>query len=882
MSKNVLYVLMFVLLFVLGLGAALATFIENDFGSESAKVLVYHSNWYALVMLALSVILLAIIIKTKMWKNIGSFVFHLGFVVVLVGACITHYFGYEGVLHVREGASEDRMVSESSYLQIHTDNKTYEHPLSLSRFGNSDFSFEDLIDGKKFTVNFKAYNWTKGQSKEELLVTTNYDASSKDVSIAGGHGSMEVPSLVKYGDKTFGLSWGSKLIKLPFAIELVDFKIERYPGSLSPSSYFSDVVVLDGKKHFSQIISMNKPLSYKGYKLFQSSYDKDEKGTILSVNKDPGKLPTYVGYFLLALGFVLNFFTRHSRFVHLLNFLRSSNLGLVFTFLLFSDLAYGDYLSEFKAKTLAHSQQYASILVQDINGRIKPLSTEAIDVLHKLSSKDEMYSLKPEQILLGIFIHPLKWEKVKLVKIKNPKIKKLLNLDAQEKFISFSQIFDKKGTYKLRGFLEKANALSPSKRGTFEKDLIKLDERLNVFYLAQKGFFSKFIPKPNDPQHKWFSPQDAVSSFWLDGKIRQEIYMYHKALHQALQTGNWSKADATLAKIKNYQQRYGKDVAPSKMRVKMELFFNKAKIFQKIIGFYFIFGLLSLLFAFYSLFSSKHPKKVSFVLYGIFYMAFISHSFGLGLRWFISFHPPWSDTYESLVYIAWSAALAGILAKRSFFTLSGASVLAGIFMLVAHLSFVSPQITPLVPVLKSYWLSIHVSIITASYGFLGFGAMLGFLALVLMALRSTKNANKLDKQILQLVAINEISLIVGLCLLTVGTFLGGIWANESWGRYWGWDPKETWSFISIVVYTFILHLALIKKLNTAYIISLGSVLAFASILMTYFGVNFYLSGLHSYASGDNVLVPSFVFYVGILIGVVALFSFKARKIKGIV
>ena len=236
-----------------------------------------------------------------------------------------------------------------------------------------------------------------------------------------------------------------------------------------------------------------------------------------------------------------------------------------------------------------------------------------------------------------------------------------------------------------------------------------------------------------------------------------------------------------------------------------------------------------------------------------------------------------------MVYIGWSAAFAGVMVfRKSILSLAAAAILAAIVMLVAHMSFVNPQITNLVPVLKSYWLTIHVSVITASYGFLGMGALLGFITLVLMTLKNTKNESVMNDQIRHLVAINEISLIIGLCMLTIGNFFGGIWANESWGRYWGWDPKETWSFVSIIVYALILHLRFIPKVNSVYIFSIVSLLGYSSIMMTYFGVNFYLTGMHSYAaSGENPAIPSFVYETFMVIFLVCALAYRGRNVKSV-
>jgi cytochrome c-type biogenesis protein CcsB len=244
-------------------------------------------------------------------------------------------------------------------------------------------------------------------------------------------------------------------------------------------------------------------------------------------------------------------------------------------------------------------------------------------------------------------------------------------------------------------------------------------------------------------------------------------------------------------------------------------------------------------------------------------LAFTAHTAGLGLRWYIAQHAPWSNSYESMIYIAWALALSGIVfSRRSPISLSLTSILAGITLFVAHLSWMDPQITTLVPVLKSYWLTIHVSVITASYGFLGLCSLLGVFTLLLLILRNPKRqdarAQEVDANIKEATRINEMAMILGLSLLIVGNFLGGVWANESWGRYWGWDAKETWTLVSILVYAVIVHFRFVPKLNSQYAFAVASMFAYWVIIMTYFGVNFYLSGMHSYASGDPVPIPSFV------------------------
>jgi cytochrome c-type biogenesis protein CcsB len=251
------------------------------------------------------------------------------------------------------------------------------------------------------------------------------------------------------------------------------------------------------------------------------------------------------------------------------------------------------------------------------------------------------------------------------------------------------------------------------------------------------------------------------------------------------------------------------------------------------------------------------------------------------MRWYIAGHSPMSNGYESMIFISWVTLLAGfIFSRKSAFALSATAVLAGMTLMVAHLSFMDPEITNLVPVLKSYWLTLHVSVITGSYGFLGLGAILGIITMILLTLTNSKNKDRISNTIDELTVINFRTITLGLYFLTIGTFLGAVWANESWGRYWGWDPKETWSLITVVIYALVTHSRMIPGMKDIYTFNLLSLFAFSSVLMTYFGVNYYLSGLHSYASGDPVPIPAFVYIaVSLLIALALVAYFKYNKLQ---
>ena len=285
-------------------------------------------------------------------------------------------------------------------------------------------------------------------------------------------------------------------------------------------------------------------------------------------------------------------------------------------------------------------------------------------------------------------------------------------------------------------------------------------------------------------------------------------------------------------------------------------------------------------FFFYSVLKAKKLNKraVNYIVIAL-SLGFLCQTAGLIMRGYVSGHLPWSDGYESMIYIAWAVMLAGLIFSRTNpMVLAVSAILSGLTLFVAQMSWLNPEITNLVPVLKSYWLAIHVAVITASYGFLGVSAIIGFVNLLMAAFQTKANGNRIQISIAQLTYINEASMILGLYLLTIGTFLGGVWANESWGRYWGWDAKETWALISVLFYGFISHMRLIPGLRGWFAYNLASVLGMLSVLMTYLGVNYYLSGLHSYGSGAGLQFPIsiVVFY-----GFVGVLAFLAKKKEGI-
>jgi cytochrome c-type biogenesis protein CcsB len=763
----------------------------------------------------------------------------------------------------------------------------------LYAIGNTNFAAYYIgLKGKEKLVSAEITPQTTVMYTDALIVTLTYKDISKELVLRGrGKGYSGTPAHTTIGDAMFLLNWGSVEFTLPFSIYLNDFQLERYPGSRSPSSYASEITLNDNNFTMDYRIYMNHVLDYKGYRFFQAFYDEDEGGTILSVNKDPGKIPTYMGYFLLSLGLLLNLFNPKSRFRKLASMVHENitmdkkkhlkkfqnMLCAVFFTLLLSGFASVSYANDAKN----HMENFGTILTQGLDGRIYPVDTTAREVLNKIYRKDAYNGSNANEILFGIIFEPEKWYNKPLIRVSHEELKKLININGS--YAAAADFFDDEGNYKLTQISEIANRKKESERNQFDKDVIKVDERLNILYACFSMDILRIIPK--NGEDRWYSINEAMKSFPPDENENMQMIFgfYFDSVAMAKENGNWSTADKMLDIIKNYQVKVSSpELIPSERKIKAEMVFNEIKIFDRIFWLYLLGGLVLLLFVFVRMALPKfNIKPIVISVFSINLLAFLLHTGGLTLRWYVAGHAPWSNSYESMIYIAWAIALAGLFFSRtSIISMALASVMAGITLFTAHLSWLDPQITNLAPVLKSHWLTIHVSIITASYGFLGLCALLGLFTLILYIIkgfaRDGADKKEIVRNITEAVRINEMSMILGLSLLVVGNFLGGIWANESWGRYWGWDPKETWALISILVYASIVHFRFIPFLNGQFAFSTASVFGYFSIIMTYFGVNFYLSGMHSYAAGDPVPVPIYIYVLVIVLVLVTALAFLAK------
>ena len=766
------------------------------------------------------------------------------------------------------------------------------HPFQSRRL----YSIESIQLVLTDFINMGRVEWKIGPNdglarSDAIVLEASYKSKIKTITCFGRPDRPGKQYDYKLDGARLSMTYGPRSIKLPFTIFLRDFQLERYPGSNSPASYASEVTLIDSNSGHEKDyrIFMNNILDYKGYRFFQSHYDTDEKGTILSVNHDAlGTAVTYIGYFLMTLGMLLSLFNKNSRFRILArsesekkNKVPAAALILLLALFTISptSLSAQQDAGEVNNKiSTSQAAELASILVQDQGGRIKPLQSMTSDVVRKVAKKESVIGLNSVQVVMGMYFFPENWQKVPMISVSNEEIRKVLGVN--DKNVSYVDFFNmtSMGEYKLANHVQQAYQKKPGLRTKFDQEVMKVDERVNVCYMVYSGSLLRIFPVKDDPDQKWYTPNNAAHMLSSEDSlfVSGVLSLYRNSLMSEGETYNLSEI---LNGIKKFQELNAGEIYPSGTKTSFEIFYNKAHIFDKLAKYYGIIGFILLFLLLASVLNEKEGiKKIIRIATFFLMFGFILHSFGLGVRWYVSEHAPWSNGYESMIYIAWAAMLSGLIfVRKSTFTLVAASLLAALTLMVAHMSWMNPEITNLVPVLKSYWLTIHVSVITASYGFLGTGMVLGLFNLLLYILKTEKNQAKLQEQIEILTGINEMSLILGVYFISVGTFLGGVWANESWGRYWGWDPKETWALITALVYIFIIHMKYVPGIKGHFAFNLASVAGFFSVLMTYFGVNYYLAGLHSYAQGDAVPIPKFVYYTIASLVLLILFAWFNEK-----
>lgn len=1035
---NILYStrLMAVLFFLFAAAMGVATFIENDYGTQTSKALVYNTWWFEAIMVFFVINFFGNIFRYRLHKKEKwpVLLFHVSFLFMLIGAGVTRYIGYEGIMVIQEGESTDKFLSETTYFNVIIDNGTEQKnpihkPILLSAWGSNSWGFSTEFKGQEInfelvdyipwaeqkliedengteylflvessdgtrhehyikkgtienihnvligfdskideengaTINFTNSDGTlKMQSKEAgewfrmadqakgeiakdslqnfqyltlhtisglqfvipkpaekgvmktvsgekddtrldvIVVDVTTNNKTERIELLGGKFNSLNSEKLTVDNLNFRMLYGSKTLETPFQIKLNDFQLEKYPGSETAASYASEVTVIAPDETFDYRIYMNHILDFKGYKFFQSSYDisKEVEETHLSVNHDFwGTFLTYIGYSMLYFGMISILFAKNTRFDYLKKSLRKirkkkAALSLVtFLFLTVSINAQQhqqrqitdqqiDSILEANIVDNKHAESFNSLIIQDHGGRMKPAHTFASELVRKVTHQETFKGMSPSQVFLSMKENPRFWEVVPMIYLEegNTEIREILGVPKDATHASLTDFLTPQGEYKIRTIVDEA--IKKNVKNKFEKDLEHINSRVDLVYRALYGDIFKIFPIPNDENNKWVSQPETLHAGFKGTDsvfVRQVVPVYLQMLQKAKETNDYSQADKILDGIKNFQRKFGADVMPSEDRISLEIAYNKFNIFSRLAKYFGITGVLLIIIVVAQIFADK--KILNYLIKGlvaVIIALFVFHTLGLLARWYISGNAPWSNAYESIIYVAWATMLFGLaFGRKSTLTIAATTFLTAIILFFAHQNWLDPEIANLQPVLNSYWLLIHVSIIVASYGPFSLGMILGIFVLFLMIFTTDKNKKKLDLAIKELTIINEMSITVGLIMLTIGNFLGGMWANESWGRYWGWDPKETWALISIMLYAFVLHMRLIPGLRSRYTFNLWSIITYSSIMMTYFGVNFYLSGLHSYASGDKVITPTSVYYsIGFVAILGTLAWFKHKK-----
>jgi len=778
---------------------------------------------------------------------------------------------------------------------------------SLYQVANMAFVFPEPISKGSYGI-VKAPAPEKTNQDVLIVEVTSMD-ETKTVELIGGQYIASDPESVDIAGLKVYLSYGAEIYQLPFSITLNDFIADKYPGTESGYSAFRSKITVNNSESdfYDYDIYMNNVLDHKGFRFFQASFHPDEKGTVLSVNHDFwGTWITYIGYFLLYFGLLSILVNRNTRFADLRRMLtkvKDEKANITMVLLLFlsvsgfaqekdhiqrATLQQIDSIVFANAVNKEHAAKFGRLVLQD-NGRMKPINTFASELLRKVSGKNTYGDLDANQVFLSMVQIPQLWFEVPLMKLdwRNDSIKKILGVPKDVSKASIIDMLDENMQNKIGPYLQEASIkMNPNQ---FEKDFIKLGQKSYLLDQALSGGILKIFPVPGDLNNKWISNVELSQSN-IRGKdsvfISEIISGYRLTLDYARQSNDYSQADKVLDLIIEYQQKYGGEVLLSDNKIDAEIFYNKANLFNRLYHYFAMFGFFMFSFIIVQIFYENRVVNFSVKFFKVCIWAlFLLMTAGLIARWYISGHAPWSDAYESVIYVSWATVLFGLVfGRKSDLTVASTAFVASILLWVAHLNWLDPSIANLQPVLDSYWLMIHVAVIVASYGPFTLGWILGITALLLMVFTTNKNKSKMDLNIKEITIITEMALTVGLVMLAIGNFLGGQWANESWGRYWGWDPKETWALISIMVYAFVIHMRLVPGLRGRWFFNVMAVFAFASILMTYFGVNFYLTGLHSYASGDVPVTPGFVFYlmaILLLLSVVSYFQYKKHyKKKG--
>ena len=634
--------------------------------------------------------------------------------------------------------------------------------------------------------------------------------------------------------------------KLPFSLCLQNFETKMHDGTQAVADYSSKFTVTDGNDKSEGQVSMNNIYSHRSYRFYQSSYDEDGQGSVLAVNADPYGIPvTYTGYALLFISLVWMLIDPKGGYRRLLRsqLLRKGALLLC----LLSSMSYeasaqsSDLSQAVLPKATAEKLGELNMLYND---RICPVQTFAIDFCKKIYGARSYQGLTPEQVLTGWIFYGDTWSNEPFIKIKNGELKTAMNLPDHASLNSFFNPL--MGGYTIAQYVQEYYNGAQDK---FHQQAADIDGKIQLIMDLRRGVSLKVLPytfpknvraTKENPFIKagtttWFSPSDR-----LPAAVEHQHALYIKnvftLLYSDVRAGKTDRVNIFFDKMKKYQQVSGGNSLPSSVQYRAERILNGFPFATILFMVNLTLGFIALLYTIYRITRQRSLKAFDIALPALLGISFLALTFGLAMRWIVSGNVPMSNGYESMLTVAWFVMLISLVMQwRIRLVMVFGFLLSGFFLLVSHINQMDPAIGQMMPVLNSPLLSIHVSIIMMSYALLSLTFLCGVMGIFL---RSHGE---------ELQALSRVFLYPALATMGFGIFIGAIWANVSWGNYWSWDSKETWALITFMIYAVVAHTQSLPLFRKPLAYHVYMTLAFLSIVMTYFGVNYFLTGMHSYA-----------------------------------
>lgn len=739
-----------------------ATVLEKLYDTSFVSKFIYGSPYFIALWGICALAGLCYLIAQKRHKHLVAFLVHLSFVLILLGALVTHIAGRQGRIHLRQDEGH-----ETTYIT--------------------------------------------GDMKTEAL---------------------------------------------PFEVSLKNFKLEYYPGTFAPMDFVSTILIHDGEVEEEGVVAMNHIYTYRHYRFYQSQYDMDGKGATLFIAHDPyGIAITYSGYALLLVSIILFMLQKDSRFRQLLRHPLLQRSGVICFLLLmaFPTIKAGE-IPRALPKDVA--TKFCDLYIY-YNDRICPIQTLAKDFTIKLCGHSTYKGLSSEEVLSGWLFYYDEWKEEPVIRIKNKEVQHLLGIKGS--YARLTDFADVNG-YKIEIGLQSGSV------GDM-RALEEANEKFNLISMVSTGSLLKIYPysSPSQPV-EWYSLADELPRD-LPADLAMFIHNSMGYVAEMVAKKDYAQVSVLLDKIKKFQQKEAAGVLPSESRFTAEKFYNVMDYTKPVAMGCVLLGLVSFVLYcrrnFYGKRDdcqtldnnnvtpkpSEHSGTDKYWLWfgalckALMIILFIYLLILIGLRGYVGNHLPLSNGFETMQFMAWCTLLFTFILQRKFqMMLPFGFLVCGLALMVSMFGESNPQITQLMPVLQSPLLSVHVVVIMLAYSLLAFIMLNGVTAVILHY-----SSRDCRLEIERLLVISQILLYPAVFLLTIGIFIGAIWANVSWGRYWGWDPKEVWALITMLVYALALHPDSLPWFRRPMFFHLFSIAAFFLVLITYFGVNFLLGGMHSYA-----------------------------------